>query len=1112
MAAGKKNYELEILISGGTDASLSASIGKARKEIDSLERKSGIAAGKIGESFGGMSVKGIDSLGQMSDKVFGAMLKGTKIAAGGMTAVLGASTMVGMGFEAQMSTVQAISQASNRDMERLTALAKEMGETTQFSAEEAGQGLEYMAMAGWKTKDMINGLPGVMYLAAASGEELGTVSDIVTDAMTAFEMRADESARFVDVLAQTSASANTNVGMMGETFQYIAPVAGAFGYKIEDIAIATGLMANAGIKGQKAGTAMRTMLTNLAKPTKQMRGYMEDLSISLVDSNGNMKPFRQQMTELRNAFDKLAEAEKAEYAAGIAGKEGMSGLLALVNANNDDFEKLAEAIDNSSGAAKKMSEVRLDNLSGDLTLLKSAAQGAGIEIFGGFSDSLRDLTQTATGWISGFTDNIREDMPAIRRRAKQFGQDVGVGFQPILKFGSWCLSHPGVIKGTLAGIATAMGTFKAVQGVSAGVKLLTSLSGVISAWPVAAAGVAAGAIAGVVVAVKENNRRLKKEDMAKRFGEISLSMEELDKTARMIVDDGSMQKATEAVGTLGKVRELAEEFEEANKTIDKLNWKIGMDFGLDDGDKEAYASAIDKLVTSSIDIVQQSQYTAQISVQALFGNSAAGNEIVNGFNDMYGAINGEVQTLGRQLGDAYSAALEDGVIDVDEAKTIQELQQKLATITKEVSQAQFDAKLERISAQMTGKELDPETFKNLQMQVQETLTERQASLEQAADATLAALGMQYNRGDISLTEYNRKKTMTTDELNVGSMLSSMKGVQWSVDSITSAYGDVLEQAVPGIQERFAEAMNDSMTTISMDGNMALAFDPDVVERKLGLKEIDKAARDGIKELWEMIQPEYEALQQQAISFKEAGKAVPQAVADGLNEAAVIGAIAGNNDAIMHMMAVATSENPEYQKVINQAREDGAAIPNEIAVYMDKNSSNVEDAANRTADLVQQTLMTRFGSMNVEGKLSINLTPDLSRIPVMPKSKKLAHYAKGGLIEQPTLSWFAEDSPEMAIPIDGSRRSLDLWREAGGMLGAYEAYGRQSYGGMYQNLTTGTVTENYNNSSFAPVFNPIINVQGGAETETQLDAGIEAAYERFKDFVEQYDREKFRVAF
>lgn len=336
--AGKKNYELEIMISGGTDASLAASIKEAQKQIDKLAQKAKLSKADIENSFGGMSGKGIDALASISDKAFGAVLNGGKMAAAGITAAFGAAATIGMGYESQMSTVQAISQASEADMKKLNALAKEMGETTQFTAEQAGQGLEYMAMAGWKTEDMLNGLPGIMYLAAASGEDLGSVSDIVTDAMTAFGMQASESSHFADVLAQASANANTNVSMMGNTFQYVAPVAGAFGYTVEDVALGVGLMANAGIKAEKAGTAMRAMLTNLAKPTKQVQGYMDKLSLSLADSSGNMKPYRQLLQELRQKFDGLTESQKAEYAAGIAGKEGMSGLLAILSASDADLQ------------------------------------------------------------------------------------------------------------------------------------------------------------------------------------------------------------------------------------------------------------------------------------------------------------------------------------------------------------------------------------------------------------------------------------------------------------------------------------------------------------------------------------------------------------------------------------------------------------------------------------------------------------------------------------------------------------------------------------------------------------------------------------------------------
>lgn len=277
----------------------------------------------------------------------------------------------GMDFDSQMSTVAAISGATGEEFEILRAKAQEMGATTAFSATESAQAMEYMAMAGWKTTDITNGLAGVMNLAAASGEDLATTSDIVTDAMTAFGMSADQSTYFADVLAQTATNANTNVGMMGETFKYVAPLAGAMGYNIEDMSAAIGLMANAGIKGSQSGTSLRNIITNLASPTDKVAGAMDDLGISLTDSDGKTKSFGETLSDLRISFADLDEVQKTQYASAIAGKEGMSGLLALINSSDEDFDKLTDSIKNCTGASEKMAEIRLDNLEGDVTLFKS---------------------------------------------------------------------------------------------------------------------------------------------------------------------------------------------------------------------------------------------------------------------------------------------------------------------------------------------------------------------------------------------------------------------------------------------------------------------------------------------------------------------------------------------------------------------------------------------------------------------------------------------------------------------------------------------------------------------------------------------------------------------
>lgn len=341
----------------------------------------------------------------------------------GTAAALGAAIYAGpvkksRELEAQMSTVKAISNATTEDMTRLTDMAKHMGATTKFTAVEAGKALEYMAMAGWKTDQMLGGLPGIMNLAAASGEDLGQVSDIVTDALTAFNMTADQSGRFADVLAQASSNANTNVSMMGATFQKVAPVAGTLGYSVEDMSLGIGLMANASVKAETAGTSLKTALANMAKPTKQMQAYMDKYGISLTNADGSMKTFREVIDNLRSSLGGLSKTEKTAAATAIFGKESFAGMLAIVNASDADFKKVSDAVNNAAGAAERMAAIKLDNLEGDVTLLKSATDGLQTAIGDALLPTFRAGTQQLTKFVSNLTEFINANPELVRTIVK----------------------------------------------------------------------------------------------------------------------------------------------------------------------------------------------------------------------------------------------------------------------------------------------------------------------------------------------------------------------------------------------------------------------------------------------------------------------------------------------------------------------------------------------------------------------------------------------------------------------------------------------------------------------------------------------------------------------
>lgn len=398
-------------ITQGEYDALQADIALTTNKLKDLEKQAKSSSSVLGEQ---MKAAGsnIQKVGEGISTVGEKLLPVTAALTAAGTAAVG----IASSFESEMSKVAAISGATGDDLQALSDKAREMGATTQYSAQESAQALEYMAMAGWKTEDMMSGIAGVLSLAAASGADLATTSDIVTDAMTAFGYSADQAGHFADVLAATSTNANTNVEMLGESFKYVAPLAGAMEYSVEDVATALGLMANSGIKASSAGTALRTLLTNMAKPTDSMQAAMDKLGVSLEDGEGNMKSLAEVMKDLRDGFGELqmspeefaAEVEsldgslekgiitqkaydasmeeltqrafgaegalKAEAAAALAGKQGLSGLMAIVNASDEDFEKLTDSIYNSEGAAENMANVMQDNLGGDVKKLKSALE------------------------------------------------------------------------------------------------------------------------------------------------------------------------------------------------------------------------------------------------------------------------------------------------------------------------------------------------------------------------------------------------------------------------------------------------------------------------------------------------------------------------------------------------------------------------------------------------------------------------------------------------------------------------------------------------------------------------------------------------------------------
>lgn len=416
------------------------------------------SVGRLGQAFSEIGPK-IRSIGDSMKSVGRNMsLHVTAPIAAGF----GAAVKKSIDFDDTMRKVKATSGATGDEFNQLRTKALQMGRDTKFTASESAEAMNYMALAGWDTKDMLKGVGGVMDLAAASGEDLASVSDIVTDNLTAFGMKAKDSTHFADVLAQTSSKANTDVRGLGEAFKYAAPVAGALGYTVEDTSVAIGLMSNAGIKGEKAGTALRTMFTNLAKPTKAMKDEMDKLGISITDNNGEMMPMRDVMDQLRTKMGGLSKDQQAAAASTIFGKEAMSGALAVINASDEDYKKLTKSIDGSNGASKRMANEMEGGIGGAMRKMKSAIESLAISL----GDALVPMLYKVATWVTKLANKFSNLPTGVQKTIAVVGL-LAAAIGPLLMVFGVMVSTIGTAITALGSLMTSMRTLSFLSKTSA---------------------------------------------------------------------------------------------------------------------------------------------------------------------------------------------------------------------------------------------------------------------------------------------------------------------------------------------------------------------------------------------------------------------------------------------------------------------------------------------------------------------------------------------------------------------------------------------------------------------------------------------------------------------
>ena len=1109
--ANKKEYKVKIQIGGEKDSSLDKAFSQTKRELDNLYRFSK----RTNQSF----LSSVNKMDAFADKTFSFMAKGAAAASAGITGALAASTAAGASFESQMSTVQAISQASESEMARLKALAKQMGIETKFSATEAGQGLEYMAMAGWDVDSMLAGLPGIMNLAAASEEDLGQVSDIVTDAMTAFNLEASRSAEFADVLAQASARSNTDVAMMGQTFKYAAPVAGALGFSIQDTAVAIGLMANAGIKGEQAGTSLRAMLTRIVKPTAEVASAMERIGLSVTNSDGSMRSLNEIQRDLRAGFSGLSESERASTAASLAGQEAMSGMLALVNASDEDYEKLSDSIYHAKGAAEEMAGVRMDNLKGDVTLLKSSAEGAGIAIYEGLSEPFREGVQTGTEWLNSFTESVEENLPTIRREVKSAGSSL-MGFaDPVLDLGSWFLQHQEVIRGGLTGLVSALLTFKAAKGITSAVKLFGSLSGMITAWPVAAAGLAIGGIAGITSAMKAAARERAAKNLAEHFGDVTLSIEELGEAAKHILGDDLFFGIEEMERSSTRADDYYQTMKDSMEAVQKTDWKLSMGIELKEGDAQEYVAAVDAYVQNAQDYITEKGYELNLAVDLVMGEAGTGLSEDSGA--FYQALLAQLDPLKENISVALQDITENG-LTLDKQKIVSDYLGQMAEITSMITEAENAAKLQMIQGKYAGAALDADSFQNLQAELANYTEQAIQSTDEAYQKVLTSLNAQRLAGEkgmeggISQEEFDTRSAEAAQSYYQSKAETILNGQQAMVDTIMATYGDeiepVLEEVNQKLDEKVREVMENPHNMLPEDFMQELQW---AISEAMAEAELPSDAQDALGMLVKGMEPSEEQMTQLINQMKQSGQAIPQAFLEGMQSIDMIRAASGDEEGLWGTVGQIIAESPEQALVLEAARQQGAMFPQAAFNAIEAEYPNADTAARQFLEHLKSSFETGI-TANVPVSVSINtmMTPEGQAAvgKLRNSAKNLPGHAEGGIFDTPHIAAFAEKGPEAVVPLDGSQKAISIWQEAGKLLGAYE---NNSYSRIYESLSQ----NGPRSDSAVPAgagyergaFQPVINIYGNTNRE-DINNGLMMTFDKWKEYMERYEDGRRRVSF
>ena len=1097
-----KEYKLAVRIMGIMDGSLSKSAALTKKQIRDIAKQAA-APGTLGP---------IEQLAK-NDKIinapYNAMKKIGKAGVVAMGTISAAALMagkkavdVGMDFDKAMSSWKGTAKASEEEFNIAREAAMKYGRETTKTATESANALEYMALAGWSVEDSVKALPSVLKLSEATNLDLARTSDLVTDSMSATGEVIGENGenlqRFLDVATTANNKSNQTAEQLMEAWIQTGGVFKGLNVDIEDSATALGVLANRGIKGSEAGTALNAIMINLTTGAGQAGKAMKKLGVSAF-KDGKFKGLKQTLTDVRDKLAGLTEEEQNFYKARIGGKHHIDAFTHLLNgldATKDgkkEWDSLNESLRNANGSLQQMAATKMDNLWGDTKILQSAMQDLGIKVNDAINIPLRDGTKAFTNMVyasDGFIGNLEEMYPKLKRNAEGFGEFV----KPVIKMGEFFVSNPEWLTGAVAGFSSMAVFMKASNVVPKGIESIVGLVTTLGANPAVAImngiSLLAAGIIGVAVAVDKYNAKEGKKDLSKRFGDMKLSLKELNDVALEIVGKKTFERLSQASKQLSAVGQYSKDIDKTAESIEKLQLRLSVSSDFNPEDAEKLGTELESLASGVSNLVSEQQIAMHFSIRGLFGeDSETGESLIKQFDGMYTSIRGDVERIGKQLGDEYKKAMEDGIITPIEQETINTLTQQILDLKEQVMQTENKVKWDLLNNDAENAPLTSESFTNVVNQASEYGGEMTDNANELAKNVLMnaesalkkskELGLsEGDEGYYSQEMYDRTASDVEKQRKDTILRAKAKPMEVLTNKILSLYGKDFEER----EERIVNIP--SVTSL---------LEHKGIERLTQLK--DPNAQRGLADFLKENSDAIKQFREEVAGMDHIPDDVQETI-DKLNKIESITPDKKSKDEYLQKLFMTDKEFSEAAKWFAEKRH--YTLKSELSKPVPISTNiQLQSGSMSGLDGVLASVRNFLSGRNVQVNMPVAPYASLEeKIKATAKAKGLdkpsliRRYAVGGRVNGPTNALIGEGGDaEYVIPMNNSARAAGLLQQANAELSGINP----SVGGQ-QNIS----------------YSPTINITGGNASE--LKSALSDSYLDFKAMMDRYAREARRVSF